>query len=352
MIVLALFASVVAAILALTTLALLYRRSRSDSGGPRADLVRYCGMAAVAALTCGALNIVESAGGGTAAAAGGNATNLVAIGLVWAGARRLNTRPAIGAISTGAGGILMFGLTYLVPLDDATVLKTAGLAVFSALGALEFSRRPLGELQGARLMAWTLGVYAVYSVARLAVVAAAGMDPLFGRGPVSAETTAAVSAVAIALVSLAAVRVGRQLDDAPVPGTRAHDRGSLRREAAALLAHGAIAQVTIVRVPELDLIRAAHSSERAETMMRVLVDAADEALPRAATGIPARDTVFVVSSVDHDTVGRETAVRRAFAARMPGIGYDDVPDLSFEHHAIRDIGELSQMLESRRLRPR
>ncbi|MDQ1123295.1 hypothetical protein [Microbacterium trichothecenolyticum] len=352
MVVLALLAAVAAAALALTTLALLRSQSRNETGGPRADLVRYCGMAAVAALTCGAMNIIEPAGGGTAAAAAGNATNLVAIGLVWAGARRVNTRPAIGAISTGAGGILMFGLTYLVPLDDATLVKTAGLAVFSALGALEFSRRPLGELHGARLMTWTLGIYAGYSVARLAVVAAVGMGPLFGRGPVSAETTAAVSAVTIALVSLAAVRVGRQLDDAPVPGTRAHDRESLRAEAAALLAADSTAQVTIIRVPELDLIRAAHSSERAETMMRVLVDAAGEAIPRAAAGIPARDAVFVVSPVDDDTLARESAVRRAFAARMPGIGYDDVPDLSFQHDTVRDVGRLSQMLESRRLRPR
>lgn len=352
MILLALLAAIIAAVLAFTTIVLTHGRPGDDRGGPRADLVWYCGMAAVAALFCGAANVLETAGAGTAAAAAGNATNLVAIGLIWAGARRLNARPAIGAISTGAGGILMFGLTYVVSLDDATLLKTAGLAVFSALGALEFSRRPLGELAGARLMAWTLGVYAAYSVTRLAVVAVVGTDALTGRSPISSETTAAVSAVAIALVSLAAVRIGKRLDDAPAPGTRAHDRGSLRREAGRLLAEFGRVRVTLIRVPEIDLIRAAHSSERAETLMRVLVEAAESAVPACTAGIPARDTVFVLTPAASDTGELESVLRRSFASRMPGIGYDDVPDLSFEHREITQLDGLSHLLESRRLRPR
>lgn len=352
MIVLALLAAIIAAILAFTTIVLTHGRMRDDRGGPRADLVRYCGASAVAALVCGAANVLENAGGGTAAAATGNATNLVAVGLVWAGARRLNARPAIGAISTGAGGILMFGLTYLVPLDDATLLKTAGLASFSALGALEMSRRPLGNLRGTRIMTWTLGLYAVYSVIRLAVVAIGGFDSLDGRTGVSAETTAAVSAVAIALVSLAAVRIGRQLDDAPVPGTRAHDRGSLRREADRMLTGVDHVRVTLVRVPELELIRAAHSAERAETLMRVLVEASESALPGATAGIPARDTVFLLAPSAPDAEELEQLLIDAFAARMPGIGYDDVPDLAFEHRLISDVRDLSNLLENRRLRPR
>ncbi|KQR88880.1 hypothetical protein [Microbacterium sp. Leaf179] len=352
MIFLALLAAILAAGLALATIVLTHGRARDDRGGARADLVRYCNLSAVSALLCGAMNLFEAAGGGTTAAAAGNATNVVAVGLLWAGARRLNARSAIGAISVGAGGILMFGLTFLVPLDDATLVKTAGLAVFAALGALEMARRPLADLSGARLMTWTLGLYGVYNIARLAVVAVAGLDPLLGRGLVSAETTAAVSAVAIALVSLAAVRIGRHLDDAPIPGTREHDRGSLRAAAAALLADAAAAQVTVIRVPELDLIRTAHSSERAETMMRQLLDAANDAIPRAATGIPARDTVFVVAPVASDGDAQEVAVRRAFASRMPGIGYDDVPDLAFQHVVITEVGELSHLLESRRLRRR
>ncbi|WP_295838172.1 hypothetical protein [uncultured Microbacterium sp.] len=352
MIVLALLSSIAAAGIALTMLLLTHGRPDDDRGGPRADMVRYFGMAAIAALLCGAMNVFETTGGGATAAAVGNATNLLAAGLLWAGARRLNGRRAIGAVSTGAGGILMLGLTFLVPLDDATLLKTAGLVVFGALGALECSRRPLSELHGARLLSWTLSLYAAYNLARLAVVAFFGRGLLVGQGPVSAEATAAVSAVVIALVSWGAVRIGRQLDDDPAPGTRAHDRGTLRRETARLIEAHALVRVSVVRVPEIDLIRAAHSAERGETMLRAVADAVDDALPEVVTGVPARDSVFAVAPSTLDAAEVEQAVRRAFARRMPTIDYADVPDLTFEHYLARDVDDLSLLMESRRLRPR
>lgn len=352
MIVLALFAAIAAAGVALTLLFLTHGRPDDDRGGPRADMVRYFGMSAIAALLCGGMNMLETAGGGNAAAAVGNATNVTAVGLIWAGARRLNGRRAIGAVTTGAGGILLLGVSFLIPLDDATLLKTAGLVVFSAIGALELTRRPLGELPGSRLLSWTLGVYAAYNLSRLAVVAAVGVGPLDGRGPVSAETTAAVSAVAITLVCVAAVRIGRQLDDDPAPGTRAHDRGSVRRETARLLATTQPVRVSLIRVPEIDLIRAAHNTERGETMLRTVMQAVEDAVPEAVTGMPARDTIFAVAPAPLDTEEVEDAVRVAFARRMPGIQYADVPDLVFEHHLVRDVDDVSLLMESRRLRPR
>ncbi|KQM39921.1 hypothetical protein SAMN04487788_2749 [Microbacterium testaceum StLB037] len=352
MIVLALLASIAAAGVALTMLFLAHGRPDDDRGGERADMVRYFGMSAIAALVCGAMNVMETAWDSVAAAAAGNATNIVAVGLLWAGARRLNGRRAIGAVSTGAGGILLFGLTFLVPLDDATLLKTAGLVVFSALCALECARPPVGQLGGARLLSWTLSLYAAYNLARLTVAAAFGMGPLLRPGPVSAETTAAVSAVAIALVSVGAVWVGRQLDDDPAPGTRAFARGALRRETSRLLSEHAIIRATLVRVPEIDLIRAAHSGERGETMLRTVADAAMDAVPGAVTGMPARDTVFVVAPAATDAAGVEESLRNAFARRMPSIDYDDVPDLAFEHHLLRDVDDLSWLMESRRSRPR
>ncbi|MDZ5145790.1 hypothetical protein [Microbacterium testaceum] len=352
MIVLALLASIAAAGVALTMLFLAHGRPEDDRGGARADMVRYFGLSAIAALLCGAMNVMETAWDSVAAAAAGNATNIMAVGLLWAGVRRLNGRRAIGAISTGAGGILLFGLTFLVPLDDATLLKTAGLVVFSALCALECARPPVGQLGGARLLSWTLSLYAVYNLARLAVVAAFGLAPLLRQGPVSAEATAAVSAVAITLVSVSAVWIGRQLDDDPAPGTRAHDRGALRRETSRLLAEHSIVRATLVRVPELDLIRAAHSGERADTMLRTVADAASDALTDVVTGMPARDTVFAVAPVTTDATDVEESLRRAFARRMPSIDYDDVPDLSFEHHLLRDVDDLSWLMESRRSRHR
>ncbi|MDU0366341.1 hypothetical protein RWH45_03875 [Microbacterium sp. KSW4-17] len=352
MIFLALLASIVAAGIALTMLFLTHGRPDDDRGGQRADMVRYFGIAAVAALLCGTMNVLETAGAGETAAAVGNATNLVAVGLLWAGARRLNHRRAIGAVSTAAGAVLMLGFTFLIPLEDATLLKTAGLTVYGALSALELSRRPLGALSGAQILSWTLGVYAAYNLCRLVVAAVMGLEPLVGSGPVSAEATAAASAVAIALVSVAAVRLGRQLDDAPAPGTRAHDRGSLRREAARMIAGNSPVRATLVRVPEIDLIRAAHSTGRAETMLRTVAAALDDAIDDAACGMPSRDTVFAVAPAVLDAAELEQAVRRAFAGRMPGIDYDDVPDLVFEHYLVGDVDDLSLLMESTRQRPR
>ncbi|KEP75304.1 hypothetical protein HR12_36450 [Microbacterium sp. SUBG005] len=80
--------------------------------------------------------------------------------------------------------------------------------------------------------------------------------------------------------------------------------------------------------------------------------ALEDAIEDAACGMPARDTVFAVAPAALDTVELELGVRRAFARRMPGIRYDDVPDLTFEHYLIDDVDDLSLLMESRRQRPR
>ncbi|WP_285138068.1 hypothetical protein [Microbacterium sp. lyk4-40-TSB-66] len=352
MTVLALASTITAAGVALTILFFAHGRTGDDRGGARAEMVTYFGLAALAALLCGAMNFLETAGGGTAAAAGGNATNVMAVGMVWAGARRLNRRRAVGAIGIVAGGIFLLGLTFLVPLEEATVLKTVGLVAFASLGAVESARRPLGDLRGSRLLVWTLGLYAGYNAARIGVVVVSGTAPLVEPGVVSPAATAIVSAVAIALVSASAVRIGRQLDDRPSPGTRAHDRGALRREAARLIATAGSARVTVVRLPEIDLIRTAHSVARGDEMVRAMAGAVDDALLDAATGVPARDTVFAVAPEGMTTDAVESAVRVAFARRMPLLDYDDIPDLSFEHSVIRTVDGLSALMKHRRARAR
>jgi hypothetical protein len=350
--VLALLSTITAAGVALTILFLTHGRTDDDRGGARAEMVRYFGMAAVAALLCGAMNVLEAAGGGTAAAAGGNATNVMAAGMVWAGARRLNRRRSVGAIGIVAGGIFLLGLTFLLSLDDATVLKTAGLVAFALLGALECARRPLGDLRGSRLLTWTLGLYAAYNAVRIGVAVVMGSAALVEPGVVSPESTAIVSAVAIALVSASAVLMGRQLDDRASPGTRAHDRGALRREAARLItAHGS-ARVTVIRVPEIDLIRTAHSVARGDEMLRAAAGAVVDALSQAVAGVPGRDTVFAVAPEGLSTDAVETGVRVAFARRMPLLDYDDAPELSFEHSVIRTVDGLSALMKHRRPRAR
>jgi hypothetical protein len=350
--VLALLSSIAAAGVALTILLLAHGRPADDRGGARAEMVRYFGMAAIAALLCGAMNVLEAAGGGTAAAASGNATNVMAAGLLWVGARRLNHRRAVGAIGIVAVGIFLLGLTFLVPLDEATLLKIAALAFFAGLGAAECARWPLGTLPGSRLLSWTLGAYAAYNVVRLIVVAAVGTGPLVQTGPVSAEATALVSAVAIVLVSVGSVRIGRQLDDRPSPGTPAHDRGALRREAERLIATRGCARVTLVRLPEIELIRTAHSVEHGREMLRAVAGAVGDALPEAQTGLPSRDTVFAVVPEATEPDAIESTVRRAFARRMPLLDYDDVPELTFEHSLVGTVESLSALMKNRRRRSR
>ncbi|MEX0152143.1 hypothetical protein [Microbacterium sp. LMI1-1-1.1] len=348
--VLDLVAAIAAAVIASSVLFLAHGRHGDDRGGPRAELVRYVGVSALSALVCAVMNALEILGGGTVAAAVGNATNVFAPAMVWALARRLNARAAIGVLSAGAAAILMLGVTFLIPLDEATLVKTAAIAAACLLAAWELRRRPLRDLVGSGVLATTLSLFAVFNLGRLVVAAAAGMYSDAWDAVASAQLTSIVSAVAIVLMGVGTVLMGRQLDDDPAPGTRAFDRGALRREAAELLrTHGRITAVT-VRLPEIDLIRRAHNADRAETMMSAIVDAAREAEPRGAAGVPARDTVILlvpgerVGDVDED-------VRRAFAARMPGIGYDDTPDLEFAHRRITDVAALSTLMEARRLRP-
>ncbi|WZH37502.1 MAG: hypothetical protein PIR02_02295 [Microbacterium enclense] len=352
MAVLDLIAAIAAAAVAVTVLFLAHGRHGDDRGGPRAELVRYFGVASLAALACALLNILEETGGGTFAAAVGNATNVFAPGLVWAGVRRLNARPAIGAVSAGAGGILMLGVTFVLPLDDATLLKTAGIAAFALLAAVELRRRPVGAIEGTRLMAWAMGLFAAYNFGRLVIAALAGMYSPLWQKLASAEITSIVSAVTIVIVAACAVHMGRQLDDDPAPGTRAHDRGALRRDALGLLQGRPGLDAVVVRVDELDLIRAAHSAGRAEQMLSAVVDAARTAVPGVAAGVPARDTVFLLLPADADVDDVERSVREAFAAVMPTIGYDDTPELSFEHHAVDDVDAVSLLMDTKRLRPR
>lgn len=352
MAVLDLIAAIAAATVAMTVLFLAHGRHGDDRGGPRAELVRYFGIAALAALACAFLNVLEEMGGGTFAAAVGNATNVFAPALAWAGLRRLNARPAIGAITAGAGAILMLGMTYVMPLDDATLWKTAGIAVFSALAAMEARRPPISAIRGTALLAGTLGVFAAYNVSRLVVAGATGINSPLWENVSSSQLTSVLSALTICAATVATVQMGRQLDDDPAPGTRAHDRGALRREAHDLLERYAAIDVVVVRIPELDLVRAAHSSGRAEQMITALVDAAREALPAAGAGVPARDTVFFLLPAGTEIAEVEQSVRDAFAVALPLIGYDDTPDLSFEHHRVDDVAGVSLLMESRRLRPR
>ncbi len=350
MVVLDLITALAAAAVAGVALFLAHGRRDDDRGGPRAELVRYLGVASIAALACAAANMIEIAGGGRFAAAAGNAANILAVGLTWVGTRRLNARASTGVVSAGAAAILMLAVTFVLPLDDATLLKTAGVAAFAALAAGELQRRPLRDLAGTRVLMVALTVFGTYHAYRVVVAATAGMSSPLWNDTASAQLTALLSALTIAAMGYGAVRLGRELDDNPSPGTRAHDRGTLRHAAAKMLRSHARIDVMTVQVPEIELIRAAHSRMRADEILTVLVDATQHALPGASAGIPTRDTVFVLLATTAGRTEVEARVRRAFTAQMPLIDYSDTPDLSFEHHPITEVRELSALMDARRPR--
>lgn len=284
-----LIAAIAATVIALIALLIVGGRLHRDRG-LRGDFVVYFGAGAIAAMVCAAMNIVEALGGGAVAAAVGNATNVLAPIALWAGARRVNRRPAIGALSGAAVTLLMLAITFVVPLDSATLIKTALIAVFGILAAVELRRRPLGGLPGARTMSAALALFAAYNAARLVIAAAAGMHSTLWDTLASAQITSLVSAATIVVVSVGALVLGRRLLDDPEPGTRTHARRSFREDAVAQLTQHPLVAVR-VGLPDLDLVRAAHGHARSDALLEQVTDAARTHLPGGTAAVVSRDTV-------------------------------------------------------------
>ncbi len=314
-----LYASIAAAVLALGAL-LTVRGRLTRERGLRGELVAYFGVAAVAALVCAVMNIFELAGGGPISAAVGNATNVLAPGILWAGARRVNGRSRIGILSAVAASLLILAITFVVTADAATLLKTAAIAAFCVLGATEMRVGRLRQLPGTLTMAIALLVFAAYNLARIVLAATAGIGSWAWNTFASAEFTSLASAGVILAVGIGAVRTGRRLLDDPEPGTRAHARRRFRDDAESMLAaHRHVVGVR-VQIRDLPLIRAAHGAAHADAVLAAVERAAREALPGAATGILARDTVGALAAeADADL---ERALRERFAALARGTGVD------------------------------
>ncbi|MGP3535830.1 hypothetical protein ACTU3I_13610 [Microbacterium sp. RD1] len=339
-----LLASIAASLLAVAGLIAVRARLRRDRG-LRGELVTYFGGATLAAIVCAVMNMLEVVGGGSVPAAVGNATNVLAPALLWTGARRLNGRAVVGTVTASASALLMCAVTFVVPLDGATLLKTGGIVVFSALTALEVRRAALGGMPGTRVIAAAMWSFAAFNAARILVAATAGMHSDVWNTFVSAEITSIVSAAVILLVGFGAVRLGRHLLDDPEPGTRAHAREQFRVAADALLtAHPSVVGLR-VRIPELDLIRVAHGAQRADATVAALVEAARSGLPGAVTGLLSRDTVgAILPDADDDVAG---AVRARFARAVTTAGIDDVPELRIYRTGIAEAGQLEAFFDSR-----
>lgn len=312
--------------------------------GARGQLVRSFGVAALSALLCAATNIIELATGGTVSAAVGNAANVFAPAMVWVGARSLNARRDVGAVTSGACALLMLAATFVLPLDDATQVKTGAVAAFAALAVVELRRGTVRTTPGSAIMSVTMAAYAVFNVARIVIATAAGTGSWVWNALASQQVTTVLSAVVLLSMSAAAVRMGRALDDTPEPGTREHARAVLRSDSEALLRSRAPLRGITLRVTEFDLIRAAHGTSGATTVVALLRDAAAAAVPDGSAGILSRDTVAVVVP-DDERADVERAVRDRFSARLSAHGFGTTAELRVLSHPIADDAQLGAFLE-------
>lgn len=347
-----LLAAVAAAGIAVFAVVAVLGRGSLRRGGQRGDLVRLSAVSGAAALVCAVMNILEVTGGGVVAVAVGNATNVFAPAMLWATARRLNARREIGVVSAGAASILMLAVSFVVSADDGILIKTAVIAVFCVLLGVEARRPALRACAGSGLLAVSIFAFAAFNVSRLAVALGAGMHSWAWNTFASAQVTSIASAAVILLMSVSLVRIGRDLGDDPEPGTRAYGWSVLRRDAASLLSeHPALVGLSI-DVPELDLIRTAHGTDRADTVIETLVAATRAALPGSVAGVRTRDTVVALLPADTDRAGLAQAVRDDFAHRIPQTGYDDVPDVRITHRGVASVAALDAFLDAGRVRRR
>lgn len=328
----------------MTALLAVQRRVGLQRGGRRGEFVRSFGVAALSALVCAVMNVLEVAVGGVVAAAVGNATNVFAPAMIWAGARRLNERRDIGAVTAGACALLMLAVTFVLTLDDATLVKTAGIAVFCVLAAVELRRPTLRSTAGALAIAIALFAFAVYNAGRIVIALTAGSGSWAWNTLASPQVTSVASAVVILVMSAAAVPLGRALRADPEPGTREFEFRHLREKALALLSDRAPLVGLTIRVPDLDLIRTAHGALRADDVVATARQAAVEAFPDAAVGLLQRDAVAVVIPADTERAGIERMIHERFDHLMRSAGSTDVPDVRILHRGIADRDRLEEFL--------
>jgi len=274
-----------------------------------------------------------------------NATMVFAPAVIWVALRGINRRAVSGMLPAALSSVVVFAVTFFSAWEAGGVKVTA-LAVFCALAFSETARRPLRDLPGSRLVAATALPYAVFCVLRLGAGLIGGPDSWTWRTFFSTSVTTALGTLAVALICLAVVRMAHALDETALPASRARQRGALRARARDdLRRHGMLVALSL-STPDLDLIRTAHGTERADAVLQALEDAARAALPGALVGPLTRSSVFALTTGDLDHHRADAALRAAFADTSPRIGYDDVPDVRIVHRGITDVAQLDQFLQT------
>lgn len=336
---------IVACLVVVATLIVLRRGASTEPTRSRERLLRYAAVAALAALMSGVMALLQLRGAGVVALALANATMVYAPAVIWVALRGINRRAAGGMIAASLASIAVFAVTFLGAWE-AGGAKVAALAVFCTLAFSETARRPLRDLPGSRLIAATALPYAVFCVLRVGAGLIGGPDSWTWRTFFSTSVTTALGTLAVALICLAVVRMAHALDDAALPASRARRRGAVRvRARDDLRRHGMLVALTL-STPDLDLIRTAYGTARADAVLHALEDAARAALPGALVGPLTRSSVFALTAGDLDHHRADTAIRAAFADTSPRIGYDDVPDVRIVHRGIAEDAQLDQFLHA------
>jgi diguanylate cyclase len=148
------------------------------------------------------------------AVAAGNGAYVVAIGLIWSGARRANGRGALLVVPVVVGAVVTVAALVRGPAGgfwSGSFEMFLGIAVLALLAAFEFSRGDLAALLASRVLAIVLGVLGLYYGGRAAVFAIVGPEhPLFtdyfGTAP---STLVEICFAVIGTIMLASVQGDR-----------------------------------------------------------------------------------------------------------------------------------------------
>lgn len=260
----------------------------------------------------------------------GNGAMVFTAGLLWSGARAFNGRPAL--VWAPAAGAVLSALAVLVagPHGGAWAgawVLFAGIALFSALGAIESLRAPMSASWAGRGLTVAFVIVALYYVLRTGVLFVAGLESDEFRTLFGSEASAFVmmTLVVVTTVCLVVLRGGR----------RGAGRGGRSDGAGGVAVPGASAQrplvedwierasfhdeqlvFTRVRLDEVEAIDLAFGRSAGAAIAERFADAVRRySPPTAAVGLVAPGELLVVAPF-----ARIADARRAAAAVQAGLG--------------------------------
>lgn len=238
-------------------------------------------------------------------------------------------------VSTGVGIT-----TLLAGVEVGQTVKLLTLALFSGLITAACIRGRLPRL-GANLVGWSMTVYGLYCLVRIAGPAVLGPSAPTVRGTLSQGPSAIVAAVAIVLVVIGVVSIIR----AAGRGGTVLGRRALAQRVQAATAGGKVVHATAISMPDLPLHRAAYGRGWAQSLSAALTSAAAEVLPadmtvgEVATGVlVAVPLTAPVAPADHAAC--RTALRAAMTPQLPDPAPADVPGIEIADLELRTAADL------------